>query len=109
MDVYDHLPPTGMPVDSIYLLEARDPEGVSKGIWGTFDCLEAAMHSLQHASKYCLKMLERSGVTVFMVSRAGRNVVNMQRRNIISWHRDEGNGHFELHESGLRTHAVERV
>lgn len=116
MDTYDNVQPTGTPVDSVYLLEVQDKEEVfAKRLWGVYECLEAAMHALHYASMFCVRRLEYLDAKVLVVSRTKRNVINMQRLTIISWHLDEGesqtgvrNSHFELHHRGLRTHAVER-
>lgn len=121
MDVYDHISPKSTHPDDIYILELyadRDFFSFEK-LYGVFDCLETAMHSLNYITmfKFHDLNLEQS----LLISRVRKNKINICKMNLISWQRKEGedkdknnrsipgttSGKFSLHDEGLRTHKIE--
>lgn len=123
MDVYDHITPHKIE-NAIYLLESyRDnffTDDAYKHLFGIFDSLETAMHALNHLQNYKYHEIEIG--QHFLVSCVAKNTLETFRRRLISWEKKEdevknqhgvpisGNadGAFTLHDSGLRTHYIEK-
>lgn len=113
--------PTGPPnADDIYILERypanddNDDFCRSQDVWllGIFDCLEAALHALDHVSKYDTSTMQIDLGCRMMIYRMPRNTVRGFRHQLVSWKRGPDvalgvpSGIFKLHD-GLRTHSVE--
>ena len=121
MDVWEHQLPSGMPHrDSAYILEVNtqdDEPFPSRTLLGVFDCLEGALHAMDHLRKFrahgshsILKVKDS-----LVVTRVRKNTATMHRSQLVTWERGEDDpvrhgcstGQLDLH-SGLRTHAVEQ-
>lgn len=113
--------PTGPPhAEDVYILERypanKDDDNFSRSndVWllGVFDCMEAALHALDHVSRYETSKWELHIGCRLMIYRLPRNTVRGFRHILLSWKRGQDlhlgitTGTFMLH-SGLRTHPVE--
>lgn len=110
MDLYENVKPQGVPVDCAYLLE-KAKKDCTHVLYGVFDCLEGAMHALDHFRLY--ESVKWEVGEAALVSRIRRNTFKKFAVPLVSWERLEGeerhgvaHGRFDLH-GGLRTHAVE--
>lgn len=121
MDVYDHIPLRKISPDVIYLLESFSDDFFTDDtylhLYGAFENLETAMHALNHLKNYNGSEIEVG--QHLLVSSVKKNTLKTFRHRLISWERKDStviderlsgatDGAFTLHDSGLRTHDVER-